>query len=39
VFLSGLVPALFVFTGVVMWLKKRKRHIPMSAVLAEETAG
>jgi len=39
VFLSGLVPALFVFTGVVMWLKKRKRHIPMSAALTEETAG
>jgi len=39
VFLSGLVPALFVFTGVVMWLKKRKRHIPMSAALAEEIAG
>lgn len=39
VFLSGLVPAIFVFTGVVMWLKKRRRHIPMSAVLAEETAG
>ncbi|HEY4276555.1 MAG TPA: PepSY-associated TM helix domain-containing protein [Rhizomicrobium sp.] len=39
VFLSGLVPVLFVFTGVVMWLKKRKRHIPMSAVLAEEAVG
>ena len=39
VFLSGLVPALFVFTGVVMWLKKRKRHLPMSAVLAEEALG
>ncbi|MES2256654.1 MAG: PepSY-associated TM helix domain-containing protein [Pseudomonadota bacterium] len=39
VFLSGLVPALFVFTGVVMWLKKRKRHIPMSVALAEEVVG
>ena len=38
VFLSGLVPALFVFTGIVMWLKKRKRHLPMSAALAEEAS-
>jgi uncharacterized iron-regulated membrane protein len=35
VFLSGLVPALFVVTGVVMWWKKRQRHVPMSATLAE----
>jgi uncharacterized iron-regulated membrane protein len=39
VFLSGLVPTLFVVTGILMWLKKRKRHMPMSAVLAEEVAG
>jgi uncharacterized iron-regulated membrane protein len=39
VFLSGLVPALFVVTGVIMWLKKRKRHLPMTAVLAEEPVG
>lgn len=39
VFLSGLVPALFVITGVIMWLKKRKRHLPMTAVLAEEAVG
>ncbi|MEP6828720.1 MAG: PepSY-associated TM helix domain-containing protein [Rhizomicrobium sp.] len=39
VFFSGLVPALFVFTGIAMWLQKRKRHLPMSAVLAEEAVG
>jgi uncharacterized iron-regulated membrane protein len=39
VFLSGFVPTLFVVTGVVMWLKKRRRHIPMSAALAEEVVG
>jgi uncharacterized iron-regulated membrane protein len=39
VFLSGLVPALFVFTGIAMWLQKRKRHLPMSAVLTEEAVG
>lgn len=42
VFLSGLVPSLFVVTGLVMWLKKRRRHVPMSAplpdALAEEAA-
>lgn len=32
VFLSGLAPLLFLVTGVVMWLKKRKRHIPMSTM-------
>jgi uncharacterized iron-regulated membrane protein len=39
VFLSGLVPLLFVITGTIMWLKKRKRHIPMSTMtddIAEE---
>ena len=35
VFLSGLVPALFVVTGMVMWFKKRQRHVPMSVPLAE----
>ncbi len=39
VFLSGLVPALFVVTGVIMWLKKRKRNLPMTATLAEEAVG
>lgn len=39
VFLSGLVPALFVITGVVMWVKKRQRRLPMTAALAEEAAG
>ena len=32
VFLSGLVPLLFVITGTIMWLKKRKQRIPMSAM-------
>jgi uncharacterized iron-regulated membrane protein len=32
VFLSGLAPLLFLVTGVIMWLKKRKRHIPMSTM-------
>lgn len=39
VFLSGLVPALFVITGVIMWVKKRQRRLPMSATLAEEAVG
>jgi uncharacterized iron-regulated membrane protein len=41
VFLAGLVPLLFVVTGTIMWLKKRKRHIPMSTMtddVAEEIA-
>jgi uncharacterized iron-regulated membrane protein len=38
VFLSGLVPALFVITGVVMWVKKRQRRLPMTAALAQEAA-
>jgi uncharacterized iron-regulated membrane protein len=37
VFLSGLVPLLFVITGTIMWLKKRKRHIPVST-LTEDVA-
>lgn len=32
VFLSGLVPALFVVTGIVMWAKKRKRRVPMTTL-------
>jgi uncharacterized iron-regulated membrane protein len=41
VFLSGLVPLLFVVTGIIMWWKKRKRHVPMTAMtddLTEEAA-
>ena len=41
VFLSGLVPLLFVVTGTIMWLKKRKRRLPMSTLtddVAEEAA-
>ena len=37
VFLSGLVPLLFVITGTIMWLKKRKRHIPMSTMTDDVT--
>ncbi|HEX4272391.1 MAG TPA: PepSY-associated TM helix domain-containing protein, partial [Rhizomicrobium sp.] len=36
VFLSGLVPTLFVVTGLIMWWKKRKRHVPMSMPIAED---
>jgi uncharacterized iron-regulated membrane protein len=32
VFLSGLVPALFVVTGIIMWAKKRKRRVPMTTL-------
>jgi len=35
VFLSGLVPLLFVVTGIVMWAKKRKRRIPMTTLTDE----
>lgn len=35
VFLSGLVPTLFVVTGIIMWMKKRRRHVPMTARLEE----
>lgn len=38
VFLAGLVPLLFVITGTIMWLKKRKRHIPMSTMTDDVTA-
>lgn len=36
VFLSGLLPALFVFTGLVMWVKKRRAHIAAGIPLSEE---
>jgi uncharacterized iron-regulated membrane protein len=36
VFLSGLVPSLFVVTGMIMWWKKRRRHVPMSMPLADD---
>jgi uncharacterized iron-regulated membrane protein len=35
VFLSGLAPLLFIVTGMTMWWKKRKRHVPMS-MMADE---
>jgi len=35
VFLSGLVPTLFVVTGVIMWWKKRQRRLPMSRMTDE----
>lgn len=35
VFLSGLVPTLFVITGVIMWWKKRQRRLPMSRMTDE----
>ena len=38
VFLSGLVPSLFVVTGVIMWWKKRQRHVPMTAMTEDITA-
>jgi uncharacterized iron-regulated membrane protein len=41
VFLSGLVPTLFIVTGLIMWWKKRQRHVPMTAMsedLTEEDA-
>ncbi|HEY4078871.1 MAG TPA: PepSY-associated TM helix domain-containing protein [Rhizomicrobium sp.] len=38
VFLSGLVPALFVTTGIIMWAKKRKRRVPMTALTDDITA-
>jgi uncharacterized iron-regulated membrane protein len=37
VFLSGLVPLLFVVTGTIMWLKKRKRHVPMTMLTDDVT--
>jgi uncharacterized iron-regulated membrane protein len=38
VFLSGFLPAIFVFTGVAMWLKKRQNRMAMSAPLVMEPA-
>lgn len=37
VFLSGLIPLLFVVTGITMWWKKYRNHISMSSPLALET--
>jgi uncharacterized iron-regulated membrane protein len=36
VFLSGFLPLLFVVTGLVMWVKKRRARIAMSTPLIEE---
>lgn len=36
VFLSGLVPSLFIVTGMIMWWKKRRRHVPMSQPLGDD---
>jgi uncharacterized iron-regulated membrane protein len=38
VFLSGFLPAIFVFTGVAMWLKKRQNRMAMSTPLVMEPA-
>ena len=38
VFLSGLVPSLFIVTGLIMWWKKRQRHVPMTAMTDDLTA-
>lgn len=37
VFLSGLVPSLFVVTGLIMWARKRKRHVPMTMLSEDVT--
>jgi uncharacterized iron-regulated membrane protein len=37
VFLSGLAPLLFVITGMIMWWKKRQRHIPMTVMTDDAT--
>ena len=39
VFLSGLAPALFVTTGIIMWWKKRQRRVPMTMMTDDVTAG
>jgi len=39
VFLAGLVPSLFVVTGLIMWWKKRQRHLPMTAMTEEIMVG
>jgi uncharacterized iron-regulated membrane protein len=38
VFASGLLPAIFVFTGAAMWLKKRRSRMAMNAPLVLEPA-
>lgn len=38
VFLSGLVPTLFIVTGMIMWWKKRQRRVPMTAMTEDVTA-
>jgi len=38
VFLSGLVPTLFVVTGLIMWWKKRQRRVPMTAMTEDLTS-
>ncbi len=35
VFLSGFLPTVFVITGIVMWAKKRKARIPMTAPVSD----
>jgi hypothetical protein len=32
-----MVPLLFVITGTIMWLKKRKRHVPMTMLTDDVT--
>ena len=39
VFLSGLVPSLFIVTGLIMWWKKRQQRIPMTAMTEDVVAG
>jgi uncharacterized iron-regulated membrane protein len=39
VFLSGLVPSLFVVTGMTMWAKKRRRRVPMTMLTDDVPAG
>lgn len=39
VFLSGLVPTLFVITGITMWAKKRKRRLPMTVLTDDVVPG
>ncbi len=38
VFVSGLVPILFIVTGIIMWWKKRQRHVPMTMMTDDITA-
>ena len=37
--LAVLVPTLFIVTGLVMWWKKRQRHVPMTAMTEDIVAG